>query len=455
MAGVLSRGPWLLAAIIGLVAAEAAAGPTITVSGKYYTQKKLQNLAPNTTVDCSKATFYLGLADKTTANNYILQVRSSVDTLVKNVLIIGDVPLTNAWNDQYKNNNSAAFSFMESHGGTLEHAEISRAWDALRAARDTKGSYVFHQVYVRDWRDDLLETDTGYPNTLVEDCLFDGGYTGFSSRQGASSSAGDASSRWLRIRKVLLRLKKFPGNKTKTGSALVHNCPMKLSSNCQSIEVTDSVFAIESATTGCWGSNWKTTFKNKLKVSKNNLFLWLGSGAFPSSVWVPPGFTTLSGQKAKDEWDKRSKAWLAKFKGGGGTSPPPDAGVPAADAQPPAQVDGGPAVQPDSAPAGPADSAGPPPVGGGDLAAPGVDLSAPAPGVDLAPVAGGDLGAPPPDGEADAGAGGFNSGNSSDDDGRSVSGGCALSGSGARPAGGLLLLLCLALLARRSSRRRR
>jgi hypothetical protein len=427
---------WLVA-LIALFGTEAAAGPTITVTGKHYTQKKLQNLAPNTTVDCSKATFYLGLADKTTANNYILQVRSSVDTLVKNVLIIGDVPLTNSWNDQYKNNNSAAFSFMESHGGTLENAKITRSWDALRAARDTKGSYIFRRVYIKDWRDDLLETDTGYPNTLVEDCLFDGGYSGFSSRQGANSSAGDASSRWLRIRKVLLRLKKFPGNKNKTGSALVHNCPMKLSGNCQSIEVTDSVFAIEHSTTGCWGSNWKSTFKNKLKVSKNNLFLWLGSGSFPSSVWVPPGFTALSGQKAKDEWNKRSKAWLAKL--GGGTSPPPppppppDAGVSAPDAQPPpVAVDSGPTAQPDSA-------VGPPPVGDGDAAS-----------GDLAPTVGSDLAAPGVGADGGVGPGSFLT--EDDNNRRSMSGGCTLAGGGT-PGGcrplPVVLLLCLALVYRR------
>lgn len=323
---------WPLMILASLAGAEAAAGPTITLTGSYYTQKKLQQLAPNTVVECKKATFYLGLADKTTANNYILQVRSSVDTLVKNVLIIGDIPLNNAWNDQYKNNNSAAFSFMESHGGTLEHAEISRAWDALRAARDSKGTYIFRRVYVRDWRDDVIETDTGYPNTLVEDCLFDGGYTGFSSRQGANSNAGNASSRWLRIRNVLLRLKKFLGNKSKYGSTPVHSCPVKLSSNCQSIEVTNSVWAVESTLSGCWGSNWNTTFKNKLKISKNNLLLWLGSCPFPAKIWVPPGFTTMCGPKANSEWTKRRNAWLALFNSGTSGTPAADAGIQGADA---------------------------------------------------------------------------------------------------------------------------
>lgn len=345
---------WLLLCLLGPAGADA--GPTITLTGSFHQQKKLQNLAPNTTVECKAATFYLHLADKDTSNNYILQVRSSVDTLVRNVTIIGDIPLDNHWDDQYKNNNSAAFSFMESHGGTLENAKITRAWDALRAARDTKGSYVFRRVHVEDWRDDVIETDTGYPNTLIEDCLFDGGYTGISSRQGADSNAGDASSRWLRVRKVLLRLKPFLGNKKKYGSTLTHNCPMKLSSNCQSIEVTDSVFAVEKTTSGCWGSNWTSTFKNKLKISKNNLLLWLGSGPFPSKIWVPPGFTTMSGQQAQAEWAKRRNAWLA------GPSPGPG------DAQAPIPADGGSA--PDAAPpvsAGTADLAG------GDASEVGID----------------------------------------------------------------------------------
>jgi hypothetical protein len=321
---------WLLLSLVA--PAGAGAGPTITLTGTFHQQKKLQNLAPNTTVECKAATFYLHLADSDTSNNYILQVRSSVDTLVRNVTIIGDIPLNNYWNEQYKNNNSAAFSFMDSHGGTLENAKITRAWDALRAARDSKGTYVFRRVHVEDWRDDVIETDTGYPNTLIEDCLFDGGYTGISSRQGANSTAGDASSRWLRVRKVLLRLKPFLGNEAKYGSTLTHNCPMKLSSNCQSIEVTDSVFAVEKTTSGCWGSNWTSTFKNKLKISKNNLLLWLGSGPFPSKIWVPPGFTTMSGQQAKDEWQTRRAAWLANT---GGSTP---AGQPDAQAVP---ADGG------------------------------------------------------------------------------------------------------------------
>lgn len=314
---------WILVGLVG--PAGAGAGPTITLSGSFHTQKKLQNLAPSTTVECTAAKFYLHLADKDTSNNYILQVRSSVDTLVRNVEIIGDIPLNNYWDEQYKNNNSAAFSFMESHGGALQNAKITRAWDALRAARDSKGSYVFRRVHVENWRDDALETDTGYPNTLVEDCLFDGGYTGFSSRQGADSNAGDASSRWLRIRKVLLRLKPFLGNKAKYGSTPTHNCPVKLSANCQSIEVTDSVFAVEVATAGCWGTNWTSTFKKKLKISKNNLLLWLGSGPFPAKIWVPPGFSTMSGKQAQAEWAKRRNAWLAGASASAPTSGPGDA----------------------------------------------------------------------------------------------------------------------------------
>jgi hypothetical protein len=90
--------------------AAAPEGPIVRVGGDHRTRVLLQNLAPNTVVDCQGARFFLGLADKSQENNYILQVRGSVDTVVKNVEIIGDIPLDTSWNDQYKDNNSASSS---------------------------------------------------------------------------------------------------------------------------------------------------------------------------------------------------------------------------------------------------------------------------------------------------------------------------------------------------------
>lgn len=298
----------------------AQAGPVVRISGDHHSRKALQNLKPNTVVDCAGARFFLGLADRTMENNYILQIRGSVDTLVKNVQIIGDIPLDNSWNDQYRDNNSAAFSFLASHGGTLQDAAITRSWDPLRAARDSDGTYVFRRIHAMDWRDDVIETDSGYPSTLIEDCLFDGGYSGYSCRQGAGSSAEDASGRWLRSRKVLMRLKPFPGNEQKYGKTPMHSCFVKLHKNCQSLEVTDNVWAFESTVSDAWRPNWAETFRQKLKLSERNLLLWLGEGPFPPNIWVPPGFTTLSGQAARDEWKRRRDDWLARVK------PPPAPG---------------------------------------------------------------------------------------------------------------------------------
>jgi len=282
----------------------------VRITGEQRERVVLQNLKPGAVVDCAGAKFYLSLADKNRENNYILQVRGSTDTLVKNVEIIGDIPLTNSWNDQYKDNNSSAFSFLSSHGGTLEDAVITRSWDPLRAARDSDSSYIFRRVYAKDWRDDLIETDSGYPNVLLEDCLFDGGYSGFSCRQGAGAEVPDASARWLRSRKVLLRLAPFPGNEKEHGKEPMHNAFMKLHRNCQSIEVTDNVWAFESTVSSAWRPNWTETFKAKLKISERNLLLWLGKGPFPKSIWVPPGFKTLDGQAAHEEWNRRRDEWL-------------------------------------------------------------------------------------------------------------------------------------------------
>lgn len=286
----------------------------IRVTGDHRVRYMLQDLEPDAIVDCAGAKFYLGLRDETQENNYILQVRSSVNTHVRKVDIIGDIPLTNSWNDQYENNNSAAFSFISSHGGTLEDARIVRSWDPLRAARDSDSTYIFRRIYVRDWRDDLIETDSGYPSVLIEDCLFDGGYSGYSCRQGAGSEAPDASDRWLRSRNVLMRLAPFPGNVLEYGTEPMHNSFMKLHRNCQSIEVTDNVWAFESTVSSAWRGNWTETFKEKLKISERNLLLWLGQGPFPESIWVPPGFTTLSGPAARDEWNRRRDEWLLRVR---------------------------------------------------------------------------------------------------------------------------------------------
>jgi len=289
-------------------------GEVIRLTGEHRTRLVLRDLKPGAVVDAAGAKFHLALADKARDNNYPLQVRSSRDTLVRNVDIIGDIPLDNPWNVQYEDNNSAAFSFISSHGGTLEDARIVRSWDPLRAARDSDGRYVFRRVYASVWRDDVIETDSGYPDVLLEDCLFDGGFSGFSCRQGAGAQAADASARWLRSRKILMRLAPFPGNEEKYGNTRMHSSFVKLHENCQSIEVTDNVWAFENTDSSAWGGNWSSTFKEKLKVSERNLLLWLGEGPFPESVWVPPGFTTLSGQAARDEWNRRRDEWLRRVR---------------------------------------------------------------------------------------------------------------------------------------------
>ncbi|MCC6285495.1 MAG: hypothetical protein IT439_09380 [Phycisphaerales bacterium] len=292
----------------------AGEGETLRVTGEHRTRMLLRDLEPGAIVDCSGAVFYLSLADEDRANNYILQVRASRDTIVRNVDIVGDIPLDRSWDAQYEDNNSAAFAFISSHGGTLEDARITRSWDPLRAARDSEGHYQFRRIYASIWRDDVLETDSGYPDVLIEDCLFDGGHGGFSCRQGAGTDAPDASARWLRSRHVLMRLTPFPGNTQRYGDKAVHSSFVKLHKNCQSLEITDNVWAFENIDSTTWGPNWSELFKAKLKVSERNLLLWLGDGPFPASIWVPPGFTALSGQAARDEWNLRREAWLRRVR---------------------------------------------------------------------------------------------------------------------------------------------
>ncbi|KAA0217047.1 MAG: hypothetical protein DYG94_01895 [Leptolyngbya sp. PLA3] len=295
----------------------------LRVTGEHRTRVLLQDLKPGAVVDCTSAKFYLGLTDASRENNYILQVRASRDTTVRNVDIIGDIPLDKSWDAQYQDNNSAAFAFIDSHGGTLEDARITRSWDALRAARDSEGHYEFRRVYATQWRDDVIETDSGYPDVLIEDCLFDGGYSGYSCRQGAGVDVPDASARWLRSRKVLMRLTPLPGNEQKYGTRAMHSSFVKLHRNCQSLEITDNVWAFENTDSTTWGSNWKDVFKEKLRVSERNLLLWLGEGPFPESVWVPPGFTTLDGQPARDEWNRRRDEWLRRVRPTGGQGEAP------------------------------------------------------------------------------------------------------------------------------------
>jgi hypothetical protein len=302
----------------GAAAGAAAGGPlpigAIRLAGYYgYRAHKLRDLPQGTVIDAREANFTVAnsrnrapVPDMTCevgqllTNPYPVVVRNCPGVRFVGGLFDGEVPMTSGWRETYCN--SAALLLRDGSSKSLvEEIRVRRAWDGVRFAEGCD-DFTLRSSWLSDIRDDAVENDYLQSGT-IEDCLFDGCFSGIS--VDPADRSGTGADRSLAVYRCLIRMQPFPSER-----GISHGSPFKTSDSSPVLKVIDTAIALSAPNMRfrrlerAWA---------KLAESRNNLLLWLPEGALPEGFPRPPqGFQILTGKEAQGLWLRRRREWIAK-----------------------------------------------------------------------------------------------------------------------------------------------
>ena len=215
----------------------------------------------------------------------------------------GLMSLTEDWGRMYGWGNSAAVFCKECPGPvTFSDISLYRIWDGIRA---TGGDdYTIKGCYVNISRDDAVECDQGY-NGLIQDCLFEDCFSGIS--LGDANTPVSSLNNLVRIDRCLVHNRVF----NYRGDPATHGAPLKADQNTPKLLITDCVFAIARPDHETF-NRLTLAFSRVQSGSARNYYLNLSDDPLPGNYpTIPPSFTVLNGQPARDYWATARKAYLA------------------------------------------------------------------------------------------------------------------------------------------------
>lgn len=284
-----------------------------TITGdRGYTQYREQGFSTGDTIDASDATWIVSnMGDDVNRYPFLIEDSDPGLTIIGGT-IDGEIPLDMAWRDAYINSSGVLVRDFED--GEMSGWEISQAWDGIRLNGDSQ-NFTIEEAYMTKIRDDAIENDDG-SGGVIKNSLFDGVFSGISvADEGTPSSASDNT---VVIDGVLMRMESYLYKGEQT-----HFSPLKIEDSSPSVEIRNSVFAIEKPDhNGLWRQEigWE-----KMEVSENNFFLNLSDEPFPKDYPLPgEGWTILQGQEARDFWESSRDDWIREF-GDNGTASEPSA----------------------------------------------------------------------------------------------------------------------------------
>jgi hypothetical protein len=222
--------------------------------------------------------------------------------------------------------NSAAIKFAATNM-TVRGLHYFNVADAVRvneaidwAIEGNWGEYI---------RDDCVENDH-LRSGRIYDCLFDGCYTGISTRPSDDDVVSSGAGELVELDHVLLRLQAMPypykwqtkkgiideEGEPYTGSGIPygHGSFFKTTNVYRNshFSIKNSVFLAEYLTEA---SKFDFPAESLIDACENNIVIWLGPGSFPGNIPTrkfPSCFTIVTGQKGRDLWQERVSDWHAR-----------------------------------------------------------------------------------------------------------------------------------------------
>ncbi|HET9866994.1 MAG TPA: hypothetical protein VFQ06_06875, partial [Nitrospira sp.] len=229
------------------------------------------------------------------------------DVVIRGGTVVRHDDLSTRWGQSYHKG-------MHSSGLTLDRSDGSVTIDGLRlhnthdgivvAGRLHHEKYVtVRHVYATHIRDDVIEND-GMKDVVVEDCLFDGVFTGFSAVNSGSGKLGNIDP-VVTIRDTLVRMENMAGDPTPstTDHGWGHGRLFKWwDSDAPKLVLENNIFVIEES------DGWSDSANKKIVHSANNILIWMGDGEYRGTV--PAGFTLIEGDDSA--FREARHAWLER-----------------------------------------------------------------------------------------------------------------------------------------------
>ncbi|WVT75567.1 hypothetical protein QM996_25205 (plasmid) [Sinorhizobium chiapasense] len=289
-------------------------GTRIVLSGEYgYAQKTIRDLPPETTIDARRALFTVANSRNAApnailgcdigmqpVNPYPIVLRNCPGVHFVGGRINGEVPLQSDWAHTYCN--SAGLLIRDgTTRPTIEGVRARRCWDGIRFTDQASGFYL-KSCWLSEIRDDAVEDDY-LLGGVIEDCLFDGCFSGVS--LDPASNDRDGHEEVVTIDRSLIRMQAYLAK-----GDVTHQAPVKASEVSPKLKITNSVFAFSSPKMRGFRRlerTWQRVFE-----SHGNTLLWLPDDPIPPELPLPPdGFDLLSGNDARDYWNKARRQWIS------------------------------------------------------------------------------------------------------------------------------------------------
>jgi hypothetical protein len=219
--------------------------------------------------------------------------------------ILGTNSKTIGWNALYNAGNSAAFFIGGSSGSApnfcLEQLRIDNCWDGIRIGPGGTGWRVTG-CYITYNRDDAFENDQDRSGT-ISDCLVDGTYGFYSSR-----NAGTQSGTEVLIEKCLVYMQPLPVPSGCAAGSVGYGTTFKLDGNSPKLRLRDNIFLITQAAHNGNPFVNLANFPSKVAESAGNTIVWTGGGSYP---WpTPAGFAVTT---SRSVYDKAKSSWLSRY----------------------------------------------------------------------------------------------------------------------------------------------
>ena len=187
-------------------------------------------------------------------------------------------------------------------------------------------NWVVENIWGEYIRDDCIENDHLHSGRIY-DCLFDGCYTGISTRPPKDDHGSNGAGQLVELDRVLLRLQAMPypykweikkgiigaDGKPYDGSGIPygHGSFFKITDVDRNphFSIKNCVFLADQLTEA---SNLDFPPEDLIDVCENNIIIWLGPGPYPGKLPTnkfPGGFNIVIDQQGRDLWQEKVRDW--------------------------------------------------------------------------------------------------------------------------------------------------
>ncbi|HEY6156934.1 MAG TPA: Ig-like domain-containing protein [Gemmatimonadales bacterium] len=283
------------------------AGPSITLSGAQTSTYETTSLASSTKIDATTAQFPLD-----TSVNVVVRVGGGSGLCWSGGEILGQFLPATSWNTMHDKYGMIPGSQSSAVGIRIENLTVFAYGKGV--SFDDPGldtGFTIRNAHFKYIRDDCVEDDF-FNGGTIDSTFLDGCYDAVSSQEDPGATQG--VDHLITISNSLVRLQSMDA--VYGGAVPNHNAFWKWSDLAPSLALYNNVFRADGPSEeGNDARMYMAPPPGKLADCKNNVMVWLGSGAFPETLPTTfngqPCFTIMTGAAGLQYWNNAVAQWEA------------------------------------------------------------------------------------------------------------------------------------------------